>query len=302
MSVISHPLDGVLVIDKPAGPTSHDVVVCARRALGVRRIGHTGTLDPQASGVLPLVVGQATRLSRYLMAADKEYVATLRFGLSTDTYDAAGRVVLDTGQVPMRADLEAELGRFTGTFEQTPPPFSAKLVDGKRSYALARQGRPVRPGPVRVTVHDIELVELDGARARLRVRCSSGFYLRSLAHDLGEALGTGCVLEALARTRAAGFTLDDAVPFASTVTASRDEIARFVRPIESLLTDVPAAVLTAHGVGRARHGADLGPRELASPPPAAAPLVRLVTPEGRLLGLAEPSRTSGLLHPAVVFS
>lgn len=295
-------IDGVLVVNKPVGPTSHDVVICARRALGVRRIGHTGTLDPQASGVLPLVLGQATRLAQHLTATDKEYVAAIRFGMVTDTHDASGRVLSETGQSPAPADLEAALGRFLGTFEQSPPLYSAKMVEGERSYARARAGTPVQPAAARVTVHAVELIEHGGDRARIRIRCSAGFYVRALAHDLGAVLGTGAILDGLVRTEAAGFRLEDALPFETLVSAPRAVSEAAVRPLDALLGDLPAARLTADGVRWARHGRDLGPRELMTPFPRIPPLVRLLDADGRMVGLGEPSTSPGLLHPAVVFS
>ena len=296
-------MDGVLVIDKPVGPSSHDIVVVARRSLGMSRVGHTGTLDPQASGVLPLVLGQATRLAQHLSGSDKEYVATVRFGLVTDTRDAAGEVIEATGLVPAAAAIEAALSGFRGTFEQIPPVYSAKMVEGERSYVRARAGKPVASTPVAVTVHNLELLDVDGVRVRLRVRCSAGFYVRSLAHDLGHAVGTGAILEGLIRTEAAGFRLDVALPFETLVRAPRAELRARVLPMEALLPDVPTLHLTAEGVTWTRHGRELGPRQLADAPlTPLPPLVRLLSPEGRFVALADRAETPGFLHPAVVFS
>jgi tRNA pseudouridine55 synthase len=294
---------GAIVINKPVGPTSHDVVVCARRSLGISRIGHTGTLDPQASGVLALVIGQGTRLARHLTGSDKEYLATVRFGVVTDTYDTAGAVLRESALVPAADDIAAALARFSGTFAQLPPPYSAKMVDGARSYVHARAGRPVQPAAVEVTAHALELVDLEGSRARVRVRCSAGFYVRSLAHDLGAALGTGAALDALVRTEAAGFTLEESLPFETLVTAPRDALRAQIKPMHALLPDLPAVTVTDEGADWARHGRDLGPRQVADRPLAAAPaLVRLLAPDGQLLGLAEPAKTPGFLHAAVIFS
>lgn len=294
-------VDGALVVLKPVGPSSHDIVVCARRALGVSRIGHTGTLDPQASGVLPLVVGQATRLAQYLTGSDKAYLATLRFGVTTDTYDAAGTIVSAHGGVPSREQLERALGGFRGTFDQTPPAYSAKMVDGERAYARARAGQSVAPPAATVTAHAIEIVSLAGARAQLRIRCSAGFYVRSLAHDVGAVLGCGAMLDGLVRTEAAGFGIDAAMPFDTLMTSPRESIRAAVRPMESLLTGIPAVTLTQDGVEWARHGRELPPRIVAGAQ-TPAPLVRLLGPDGRLIGLAEPGETPGFLHPAVIFS
>jgi tRNA pseudouridine55 synthase len=297
-----HAMDGALVVDKPVGPTSHDVVVCARRALGVTRIGHTGTLDPQASGVLPLVVGQATRLARHLSASDKEYLATIRFGVTTDTYDASGTVIRQRDGTPAAADVEAALARFSGRFEQTPPAYSAKMVDGERSYARARAGEAVHPDPVAVTVYGIEVLSFDGRSVRVRVRCSAGFYVRSLAHDLGECLGMGAILEALVRTEAAGFRVEDALPFASLVTAPRETVRAAVQPMASLLTNLPGVVLTPQGVEWARHGRPLPPRLIVGDAATSVSLVRLLGTDGELVGLAARGGAPGLLQPAVIFS
>ena len=303
MSKLSHKqIDGVLVVHKPVGPSSHDVVAVARRSLGISRIGHTGTLDPQASGVLPLVLGQATRLAQHLTGSDKEYEAAIRFGVVTDTFDAAGTVTRETGEAPTASALNAALQRYTCSFDQSPPVHSAKMIDGERSYVLARAGKAIQPAAVNVTAHALELIELAGTRARVRVRCSAGFYVRSLAHDLGEVLGIGAILEGLVRTEAAGFRLDDALPFDVLVTAPRAELYERVRPMEALLGDVPSAALTAEGVDWARHGRQLGPRQLERPLATIPPLLRMMAPDGRFVGLAEPSKMPGFLHPAVIFS
>ena len=295
-------MDGVLVIDKPVGPSSHDIVVVARRSLGVSRIGHTGTLDPQASGVLPLVLGQATRLAQHLTGSDKEYAATVRFGVESNTYDAAGQIVAVEGDVPTADQITTALDGFRGTFQQTPPAFSAKMVDGERSYVLARAGKAVQSPPVSVTVHHLELLTFDPPLARLRVRCSAGFYVRSLAHDLGKALGSGAILEQLIRTEAAGFRLDAALPFETLVRAPRPDLRSHVHPMEALLTELPSVQLTHEGIEWVRHGRDLGPRQVVRPLSTIPALVRLLGTDGRLVGLADRSKMPGFLHPAVVFS
>ncbi len=294
-------VDGALVVDKPVGPTSHDVVAAARRALQLRRIGHTGTLDPQASGVLPLVIGQATRLARFLSATDKEYDATVRFGVETDTYDRAGQIVRETGDVPSHDRLVEALDRFRGSFAQRPPSFSAKKVEGERAYALARSDKPVALEPVTVTVHTLELVAFDPPQATLRVSCSAGFYVRSLAHDLGQLLGAGAVLDALVRRRAGDFSLEDAVPLREILTGEPSEALARVIPMEGLLLDFPAVRLTDEGRRRISHGQELRPADVLGGRMPAAASVRLLSPEGRVIGIAEPSKMPGFLHPAVVF-
>lgn len=304
-------MNGVLVVDKPPGPTSHDVVAVARRALAVARVGHTGTLDPLASGVLPLVVGRATRLAQFLSGDDKEYDAGIRFGLATPTYDADKRIVVDpaTGapvliepppHPPAGLDavrIEAALGRFSGTYFQAPPPFSAKKVGGQAAYELARRNKPVDLRPVEVTVRSITLQRYHAGRADVRVTCSAGFYVRSLAHDLGELLGCGAHLEALRRTRAGDFTLDRAIPMGELERLGADAASRLL-PMASLLPHMPAVVVNEAGARRAAHGNALAPADLTSPP-AAAPRIRVMDGDGTLLAVAEPT-SGGLLHPVVV--
>lgn len=267
----------------------------------MKRIGHTGTLDPQASGVLPLVVGQATRLAQHLTGSDKEYEATIRFGIVTDTYDAAGATIEESTAMPSASDVERALREFVGQFDQVPPLYSAKMVGGERSYVRARSGKPVQPPAVRVRADDLTLLEMTGPRAKVRVRCSAGFYVRSLAHDVGQRLGVGGILDGLVRTVAAGFGLADALPFEQLVTGARADLRMRVQPMEALLTNMPAVRLTASGADYAAHGRDLGPRELADTTSAGG-LIRLLGPDGRLVGLAEPSKISGFLHPAMIFS
>jgi tRNA pseudouridine55 synthase len=294
-------MHGVLVLNKPVGPSSHDVVSVARRALGVRRIGHTGTLDPRASGVLPLVIGQATRLAQYLTSSAKTYEATIRFGVTSDTYDAAGAVTHISAVAPAREAVETALDAFRGSFTQVPPAFSAKIVDGERAYVRARAGQEVVTKGVLVHVHRLELLAYDPPLARVLVHSSAGFYVRSLAHDLGQALGTGAILDALVRTEAGGFTLEDALPFEMLATAARADLQALIRPMSSLLADVPAVRLTAEGAEWVRHGREIGPRQLSSAIPPAAPLLRLLLGDGTLLGLAESAKTPGFLHPTLVF-
>jgi tRNA pseudouridine55 synthase len=309
-------MNGLLVIDKPAGPTSHDIVAAMRRTLGEPRIGHTGTLDPAATGVLPLVLGSATRLARFLSARDKGYDATITLGAATDTYDAAGQIVGDrwSGAWPDRATVERALESFLGTFLQTPPAFSAKRVQGARSHRLARraargtadslQPEFTKPAAAPVTVDSIELLELSGPRLVVRVDCSAGFYVRSLAHDLGGLLGTRAHLEELRRTRSGSLTLQHAVAF-SAVVNDRPAAIEHVLPMAAMLPDLPAVHLTGAGVRYATHGRDLGPSlwiggTSSFQPSAALGHVRLVDEAGELLGLAVPAREPGLLHPSVI--
>jgi tRNA pseudouridine55 synthase len=285
------PFHGVLVVDKPAGPTSHDVVAAARRAIGVRAVGHTGTLDPAATGVLALVIGRATRLAPYL-GGDKAYDAVVRFGRATDTYDATGTTVAETEARPSRQALERALEGFRGSFDQVPPPYSAKKIQGVAAYTLARRDRPVQPAPVRVEVQTLELAAFDGEVARLHLVASAGFYVRSLAHDLGAVLGTGAVLDALRRTRAGPFSLAAAVDASGLDPRHRGALAARLIGIDALLPDLPAVALDASEAALVRHGQDLKR--------SAPPLARLVDDRGRLVAIATPGRRPGFLHPAVV--
>lgn len=316
-------LDGLLVIDKPVGPTSHDVVSRVRRILRERRIGHTGTLDPLASGVLLLVVGRATRLAQFLNTDAKRYEATIRLGFSTDTYDALGHPTSTPfdGVLPTRQHIEQALDAFRGTFAQQPPAFSAKKIEGRRSYRLARAHRrasavvpvlpnlpapPALPAPVSVTVAKLELLDVDRDLLRIDLACSSGFYVRSLAHDLGARLGVGAHLATLRRTEASGRTLSDSVPLSQIEEPSEgaNRARRGLVPLADVLPDLPRLTLTADGVRRAVSGCDIGSRDLSLdsrfdglvPLP---PRVRLLNLAQELVGIADRT-SSGLLHPVVV--
>lgn len=305
-------IDGVLVVDKPVGPTSHDVVARVRRATGVRRIGHTGTLDPLASGVLPLVLGRATRLARFLSASDKEYVAEIRLGAASATYDAEGPLTPVGGPAegPIEAvALEAVLAEFRGSYAQMPPPYSAKKVGGTRAYAAARSHRPIELSPVNVTVHALETLAVEPGLLRIRVACSTGFYVRTLAHEIGARLGAGGYLSGLRRTRAGALTLEGAVPLDQVERGGLEAAAGGMTPLNRLLPELPAVVLNEAGVRRVSHGNTVasehfsggagGPSGGVSGGGGQPAKVRLLDASGSLLGIAE-WRGAGLLHPAIV--
>ena len=308
---------GLIVIDKPEGPTSHDVVARVRRVLGEKRVGHAGTLDPLASGGVVVVIGRATRLSTYLTSDDKRYRATVRLGVATTTYDRQGDPLAPPAPVPddleprLREALDARLG----THAQTPPAFSAKKIDGERAHRLARRGEAVTPAPALVTLKAWTLVALGGDTATIDLHTSAGFYVRSLAHDVGAALGCGGHLAGLRRTGSGAFMIEDAVPLPAPDAAAA-ELLLAMRPMEALLPDWPAAVVTAAGAERVSHGVLIGPDACTlwpdpatpgAPSPAAArddqplqrpPTVRLLDEAGRLLALA--TWRDGRLHPSVV--
>ena len=207
-------IDGVLLVDKKSGITSHDVVEAFRRRSRIKKVGHTGTLDPLATGLLVLCVGKATRLQSYLMGMEKEYEGTIQFGWATDSYDAVGIPAGEQREVNVEGiDFEPHLARFRGEIEQMPPQFSAKKVQGVRAYELARKGETAALTPKRITVHEFEIIAVRGSTAQFRVRSSAGTYIRSLAHDLGAAAGVPAHLKALRRTSIGKFAVADSLPF-----------------------------------------------------------------------------------------
>jgi tRNA pseudouridine55 synthase len=292
--------DGVIVAAKPQGLTSHDVVNRVRRITGIRRIGHLGTLDPLAEGVLPLVVGQATRLAPYLGGGDKEYLATIRFGYSTSTYDRDGERTSGVVEPSFSAaGLESALGSFRGAIRQTPPPVSAKKVGGVPAYKLARKGTPPKLEPVEVTVHQLELRELHLPTAVLLVRCTAGTYVRAIAHELGQKLGCGAVLEQLRRTVSGPFdesqshTLDVLAEMAAS-----GRLAEAVLPCGRLLPEFPAEVIDPLTEIQVRQGRNfrISPFRLHS----GARLLKAVSQQGDLVAIAE-AVAPNIYHPVVVF-
>jgi tRNA pseudouridine55 synthase len=296
-------MDGVLVVDKPSGPTSHDVVTRVRAALDERRIGHTGTLDPLATGVLPLVIGRATRLAQFLSGSDKTYEATVRLGLVTDTYDVAGRVVSQQQVDPSAIDpesVERALDAIRGSRLQAPPPYSAKKIGGARAYDLARRAQPVALDPVPVTIHDLRLNGIESDSLHLTVTASAGFYVRTLAHEVGAALGTGGCLAALRRTRSGDYDLATAIPLEDVVRNPPLAAGRLI-PLDRLLPALPHARLTPSGCHRALHGAAIRLEDLAEPRERlSGEFARLLDADGHLRAIARSSRDGSALHPLVV--
>lgn len=287
-------MDGVLNLLKPPGMTSHDVVDFVRRTLGLRRVGHTGTLDPGAAGVLPVCLGRATRVSEYLLGCDKAYRAVMVLGVATDTHDAQGRVtaVADASGVT-REDVERLLPRFRGVISQVPPMTSAARVGGERLYRLARAGKTVERPPRQITVYTLELVDWrPGPRpaAYLDVVCSKGTYVRTLCHDLGAALGCGAYLHFLVRTAQGPFRQEESVTLEELAgAAARGEVRRHLVPPAAALSFLPAVTLRPEEVRRVTHGQPPFPRgagELAVAGPLAGRLVRLCAPAGDLVAVA----------------
>jgi tRNA pseudouridine55 synthase len=247
-------LNGVLVVDKPAGLTSHDVVDGVRRRLRQRRAGHTGTLDPFATGVLPVCLGKATRLARFLSEGEKAYHASVRLGVATTTDDLTGEPIGEPRRVELGiAEIERACARFVGEIRQLPPAYSAKRVGGQRLYELARRGMTVEREASRVTVHALEVLSVAGERVELAVRCSAGTYVRALSRDLGDSLEVGGHLVALRRVRSGSFDLEQAVPWDELASTRPERVV----PMSRLLPDLPEVRVGSEGASALRHGRGL---------------------------------------------
>jgi tRNA pseudouridine55 synthase len=292
-------VDGVIVVDKPAGWTSHDVVGRMRRIARTKRVGHLGTLDPMATGVLPLVLNQATRLAQFYTGADKTYEGTVHFGYATNSYDADGEPAGEVRAVtPDPVALAAALERFKGEIDQTPPAVSAKKINGVPAYKLARANEPVLLKPVRVTIHALDVLGCDGPSVRLRVHCSSGTYIRSIAHDLGQALGCGAHLKALRRTTAGEFRIEQGHTLEQLeALAGTDRLAEALIPSGQLLPDFPTERIDDLTAVQIRNG-----RAFRTSPfrtAGTARYVKAVTHGGALVAIGE-IRLPHLYHPVLV--
>lgn len=286
-------MHGVLNINKPSGMTSHDVVQKVRRIAQEKRVGHTGTLDPLATGVLVLCVGRATRIAQYLEAGEKEYDAVMRLGVTTDTLDAEGRVLeMKQYTPPRQQDIIDALARFTGEIMQQPPLFSAIKVGGIPSYKLARRGTAAVLTPRPVTIYRIDLAAYDDPFVRLRVRCSKGTYIRSLCADIGECLGMGAHLSNLVRTRSGRFSVENAL---SLEHLAEQGVEKALVPLDEALADFPAATVNAGDAERVRHG---NPVAFAVSAPGQGGRIRVHDPSGDLLAIARAE--GGMLRPEVV--
>jgi len=290
-------VSGVLVVDKPIGLTSHDVVQIIRRGTGIRRAGHTGTLDPRASGVLVILVGPAVRLSEFVSASDKRYQATIRLGSSTDTYDGDGQITgtSEIGDIT-EDEFDEVLQTFVGEMEQVPPPYSAVKVKGRKAYEMTRKGEDVELESRTVHVYSLEILEWAPPEAVVDVYCSSGTYVRSLANDLGKALGTGAHLVGLRRTKSGRFTLRDAVQLRRLQEAfDAGDWYRFLIPAAEALSDWPMVELDADAMELVRHGhripADTGAKGWA----------RGVSQQGDLVALLEVDEENLEWQPRKVF-
>ena len=291
-------MDGVLIVDKPAGLTSHDVVNRVRRILHKRSVGHLGTLDPMATGVLPLVVGRMTRLAQFYTASEKSYEGAIHFGFATDTYDAEGEPAGPTQKVKVSLEGLRELsGRFKGRIRQTPPPFSAKKIQGVPAYKLARKHREVDLKPVEVEIKEFELTDWDGERAAFRARVASGTYMRSVAHEMGQSLGCGAHLASLRRTGVAEFGLADAHTLEALEEAARqgrtEELFIHAR---KLLPELPSVTANEENLARIRVGRAVNLPELSR-----ASQVKVFQGQSELIAIA--TRVAGtLFHAKIVLA
>ncbi|MFL7891829.1 MAG: tRNA pseudouridine(55) synthase TruB [Anaerolineales bacterium] len=294
---IKNVVSGVLVIDKPIGLTSHDVVQIIRRGTGIRRAGHTGTLDPRASGVLVVLLGPAVRLSEYVSASDKRYQATIRLGNTTDTYDSEGVITSETSSSHITEEVFDEmLQSYVGEIEQVPPPYSAVKVKGRKAYEMARKGEDVELEPRKIQVYSLDILEWDPPEVVIDAYCSSGTYIRSLANDLGESLGTGAYLIGLRRTKSGRFTLREAVPLRRLKEAFQaGDWYRYLIPAADALGDWPMVELDADQVDLVRHGHRI-PAE-----PEAVGWARAISQQGDLVALLEYDEETNEWQPRKVF-
>jgi tRNA pseudouridine55 synthase len=288
-------MNGLLIVDKPAGITSHDVVSIVRRATGERSVGHLGTLDPMATGVLPLLLGRYTRLAQFFGQAEKHYTGTIRFGFATDTFDAEGEPAADPRPLTLSLDELRELAkRFDGELDQMPPVFSAKKINGVPAHKLARAGKEVPVKTARITIHNFALTALEGDTVSFEMHVSAGGYVRSVAHELGELAGCGAHLSSLRRTQAGAFTLAQSLTVDELKALTREQIeARLPHP-RTLLPEMPSVVVDEQTAGRIRNGLQVNLPEFSS-----ASLVKAFAAPRDLIAITR--RVAGtLMQPIVV--
>jgi tRNA pseudouridine55 synthase len=292
-------VDGIIVVDKPSGWTSHDVVNRMRRLAGTRKVGHLGTLDPAATGVLPMVIGRATRLAQFFSRNDKIYEGVIRFGYSTDSYDGDGTPLGEPVTVMLDpADLEAALDSFRGDFDQTPPPVSAKKIAGRPAYELARKNLPVELKPVRVHVSRLQVLSTEGCEIKVRVHCSAGTYIRSIAHDLGQAMGCGAFLYSLRRLASGDFMIEQARTLDQLgALAEEGRLAEALLPAATLLPEFPVETVDAITEGQIRDGRDFRVSPFHARPEAR--YVKALNAQGELVAIGE-AKLPNVYHPVLV--
>lgn len=292
-------VDGILVFNKMCGISSHDAVQQLRRLTGIKRIGHLGTLDPIGTGVLPMLIGRTTRLARFFLHHERTYTAVIRFGFATNSYDRTGDPSTKVCKAKLnKSQIEAALSHFRGKQMQIPPPVSAKKVAGVPAYKLARQKKPVKLAPVEIHIYEFTLLDFTGERATVRVRCSPGTYLRSLAHDLGSNLQVGAHVEQLSRTTMGEFTFDKAHSLEELSNLKKKgHLEEVIIPPAMVLPEIPIERVDATAVARIVHGRDFRVSPFGNR--RQAKLIKAIAPDGRLLAIAE-ARLPLLYHPIVV--
>ncbi len=292
-------MNGLILVDKPAGCTSHDVVNRVRKLISTRRVGHLGTLDPMATGLLGLLAGVATRLAPFYGKEDKTYQAAIDFGFTSETYDAEGEVTRTGAPAPRESDIRSALEAFRGRFFQTPPPVSAKKVGGIPAYKLVRKNVPVQLTPVEVEIKELSVQDLSDKGLEVEVTCSTGTYIRSLAHDLGQRLGCGAILSRLRRTRIGSFSIDQARTLDElNELAQAGNIAQSVLPSAELLTQFPAERVGPMVEAQIRQGRHFRTSPFVVPP--GSPIVRVLSRSGELIAIGRLI-IPNLYHPSAVF-
>jgi len=290
-------MNGLLVLDKPSGVTSHDVVAIVRRATGEKSIGHLGTLDPMATGVLPLLLGKYTRLAQFFGQAEKHYTGHIRFGFATDSFDSEGTPVGNVRPLTLSLEELRALGqRFYGEIDQLPPIFSAKKINGVAAHKLARAGAEVAVKPVRITIHNFALTSLDGDTAAFTMAVSAGGYVRSVAHELGQLAGCGAHLSSLRRTRAGAFALEQAITLDRIKSASIAELRALLPHPRTMLPEMPSVTVDDQVAGRLRNGMQVNLPDFSQ-----APLLKIFTTPTDLLAIGR--RIAGtLVQPIIVLN
>lgn len=288
-------MNGLLVLDKPSGVTSHDIVAIVRRVAGERSIGHLGTLDPMATGVLPLLLGKYTRLAQFFGQAEKHYTGHIRFGFATDSFDADGVATAERQPLTRSlAELRVLSEQFRGEIDQLPPIFSAKKINGVAAHKLARAGAAVAVKPARITIHNFELTSLEGDTAAFRMSVSAGGYVRSVAHELGQLAGCGAHLSSLRRNQAGAFTLDQAITLEQLKRASVADLEALLPHPRTLLPEMPSVTVDDRLAGQLRNGMQVNLPDFTQ-----APLIKVFTTPTNLLAIGR--RIAGtLMQPIVV--
>lgn len=290
-------MDGILLINKPSGMTSHDVVDYVRKKAGIKRVGHTGTLDPNATGLLILCLGKATRISEFFISMDKTYEGKMCLGIISDSHDIDGNI-LEENQIPdniTEEEIKRYCSEFVGEIEQIPPMVSAIKIGGKRLYKMAREGLSIERQPRKVKVHEFTILKVDLPHIWIRISCSRGTYVRTLCHDLGKRIGCGAILAELTRVRIGNFNLDSAIPLEAII--SKDDITKHIIPIAEAL-DMPYVIVSKHGENIFRNGGKVLREEIQELQEGTNEWLKVLNEENEFLGLATIQKTAA--GPSIV--